>query len=125
MGESTVEFFEGLALRPPNPGLLKAEGAVRFDLEDDGRLEHWVVTIAGGKARATRAGPTDKADAVVRSPADQFDRVVRGELNPKSASMRMLFTVEGDLKLFTFFHRLFPGPPGARDPRVIVRERAR
>lgn len=52
-----------------------------------------------------------------------FDKVTRGEANPIAALLRNEITVQGNLLLFHYFQRLLPGPPGAHDPRELVRER--
>jgi hypothetical protein len=53
-----------------------------------------------------------------------FDNFVRGTANPWSAWLRYQIRIRGKFILFSFFARLFPGPPDARHPRTFSGEGA-
>lgn len=94
-------------------------GTVRLDARDDGRTEHWYLTIADQRVRVDRCA--DEADLVVRADRAVFDRIATGQLHPAAALGRNDLTVQGDIRLFMMLRRLFPGPPGARHPREAAR----
>lgn len=121
MAEPTDEFFDGLGHRGPDPLLMKVRGTVRFDLGHRDGIDHWVLVMSEGNISASRgARPTD---CVVSTDLRFFDKVTTGEANPIAALLRNEIAVEGNLLLFHYFQRLLPGPPGAHDPRELVRER--
>ncbi|MCN0178085.1 SCP2 sterol-binding domain-containing protein [Salinispora arenicola] len=94
-------------------------GTVRLDVREDGRTEHWHLTIADQRVRVHRCA--DEADLVLRADRAVFDRIAAGALHPAAALGRNDLTVHGDIRLFTMLRRLFPGPPGARHPRDAAR----
>lgn len=93
-------------------------GTVRLDAREDGRTEHWYLTIAHQRIRVKRCA--DEADLVLRADRDVFDRIATGQLHPGAALGRNDLTVRGDIRLFMMLRRLFPGPPGARHPREVA-----
>ncbi|WP_026321946.1 SCP2 sterol-binding domain-containing protein [Salinispora fenicalii] len=90
-------------------------GTVRLDLREDGRTEHWHLTIADQQVRVDQRG--GDADLVLRADRAVFDRIASGALHPAAALGRNDLTVHGDIRLFMMLRRLFPGPPDARHPR--------
>jgi putative sterol carrier protein len=121
MADPTADFFDGLGHRGPDPLMAKVRGTVRFDLGHRDGTDHWVVVMSEGNISASRA--ERPADCVVTTDMQVFDKVTTGEANPIAAALRNEITVEGNLSLFHYFQRLLPGPPDARDPREMVRER--
>jgi putative sterol carrier protein len=109
---ATQEFFDDLAARGHEPLLQNASGALRFDLSDGGRTEHWFVAIDKGDVSVSHK--RGKADAVVRVDRAFLDRILTGRENAMAAALRGVLVPEGDLGLLMLFQRLFPGPPGAR-----------
>ncbi|AXO37375.1 SCP2 sterol-binding domain-containing protein [Micromonospora chalcea] len=90
-------------------------GTIRLDLHDDGRTEHWYLTIDRQDVRVDRL--SEDADLVVRADREVFDRMAAGLLHPAAALLRNDIAVEGDLKLLMALRRIFPGHPDARHPR--------
>jgi putative sterol carrier protein len=119
MADPTETLFTGLARRGHQALLEKAHGRVRFDLEHDGDVEHWMLDIRNGEVTVSR-GETGDADTVVRAKKEMFDRIAAGEVNPIAAMLRGVAAAEGDLYLLTLVERLLPGPPNAHDPRKIA-----
>ena len=114
-GDATSGFFEALDRRGPEPSLEQVEGTVRFDLREDEKTEHWLVTIRRGEVSVSREAR--EADAVVGSSPALFERVIRGEENALAAMLRGAMTVAGNLQLILKLERLLPGPPDSRGPR--------
>jgi putative sterol carrier protein len=110
---ATEEFFDALAKRGHEPLLHSASGTMRFDLVDEGSIEHWSVAIAKGNVSVSRRAT--KADALVRLDRALFERIVTGRENAMAAALRGVMVPKGDLGLVMLFQRLFPGPPSARD----------
>ncbi|SCL18105.1 Putative sterol carrier protein [Micromonospora rhizosphaerae] len=123
MTDPIAEFFDGLYRRGHERRLEKRSGIMRFDLACGEQVEHWVLAIDGGDLSVSREARD--ADCVLYSDRDFFGRVVAGEAKPLTAMVRNDIRVEGKLSLFIMFERLLPGPPGARDPRDVARERRR
>ncbi|MCW3839055.1 SCP2 sterol-binding domain-containing protein [Micromonospora yasonensis] len=92
-------------------------GSLRLDLRDDGRTQHWYLTIDGQEVRVTRS--SDDAELVVRADREVFDRLSEGRLHPAAALLRNDLTVQGNLRLLLALRRLFPGPAAAQHPRVV------
>jgi len=109
MSDPTSEFFAALAARGQEPMLRSTSGTMRFDLEDETRLEHWYVTIKRGAI--TVSHETGDADCSVRTSKELFDRLSSGTANAMAAALRGLVLASGDLSLIISFQRLFPGPP--------------
>ncbi|SCG76746.1 SCP2 sterol-binding domain-containing protein [Micromonospora inositola] len=90
-------------------------GTLRLDLHDGGQTEHWYVIIDHQNVEVVRSA--DEAELIVRADRGVFDRLVAGQLHLAAALLRNDLTVQGNLRLFMTLRRLFPGPPGARQPR--------
>ncbi|MDO3700084.1 SCP2 sterol-binding domain-containing protein [Micromonospora sp. C28SCA-DRY-2] len=93
-------------------------GTVRLDMREEGRTEHWYLTIGDQRVQVSRS--TDDAELVVRADREIFDQLARGEIHPAEALMRNEVTVQGDIRLFMLLRRIFPGPPDARHPRELT-----
>ncbi|RZU75615.1 SCP-2 sterol transfer family protein [Micromonospora kangleipakensis] len=123
MSDPTAEFFDGLGHRGHEPLLQEATGTIRFDLEHDHGVDRWFVVIQQGDVRVSRE--EREADSVVRVDKGLFDRIVSGEENLYAAWVRNELRAEGEVRLARLIQRVFPGPPGAHDPRMFARERRR
>lgn len=121
MGEPTDRFFDNLATHGQHALPAKCDGTIRFDLNEGGRTEHWLVTIQHGDVGVSRR--IAEADCIVHIGQALFDRMVAGEEYWSPPIFRGALVAEGDLRLFTAFRTLFPGPPGAHHPRDFVRAR--
>ncbi len=93
-------------------------GTVRLDAREDGRTEHWYLTIADQRIRVRQC--SEDADLVLRADRAVFDRLATGQLHPAAALGRNDLTLQGDIRLFMLLRRLFPGPAGARHPREVA-----
>ncbi|WP_330440770.1 SCP2 sterol-binding domain-containing protein [Micromonospora sp. NBC_00821] len=94
-------------------------GTLRLDVRDDGRTDHWYLTIADQRVRVTRSA--DDAELVVRADRAVFDRMARGELHPGAGLLRNELTVQGNMQLLMLLRRIFSGPDGARHPHELGR----
>ncbi|WP_431875883.1 SCP2 sterol-binding domain-containing protein [Micromonospora marina] len=97
-------------------------GTIRLDLRDGGSTEHWYLTVDRQDVRVDRLA--EEADLVVGADREVFDRIAAGRLHPAAALLRNDLTARGELKLLMTLRRIFPGPPGARDPRDVPAERS-
>ena len=88
--------------------LARLSGTMRIDLTDNGRTEHWYLTITKGTIEVTRRDAP--ADAVLFADKSLYDEMVKGKLNAMSAVLRNVVQVDGDMGLLYSVQRLFPGP---------------
>ena len=103
------EFFDQVASRS-HPLLSGLEGTIRFDLQEDGTVTHWLVRIDHGAVAVSRRNA--RADAVVAADRALFARLVAGEANALTAGLRGQLRLEGATPLVVAFDRLLPSPPG-------------
>jgi glycogen debranching enzyme len=122
MSNPTAEFFAELAQRGHDDRFTNINGTLRFEVEDTDRVHRWLVEIRDGDLSVHEDGD-GAAQTRVRTDRTTFDRIVTGEGSPVAAWVRGRFTVEGSLPLVRVFERMFPGPPGGRDPREVGRTR--
>jgi len=111
MADETSQFFESLRRRGHEPLLEQTEGTLRFELAENGHVNHWFVAVEHGDIAVSRS--RRRADCTIRATKRLFDRVASGEVNALAAVLRGAVAVEGDPELLTRFQRLFPGPPAA------------
>ncbi|MFC4145085.1 SCP2 sterol-binding domain-containing protein [Micromonospora mangrovi] len=93
-------------------------GTLRLDISEDGRTEHWYLTLDRQHVEVSRSA--EHADLVVRADREVFDRLAAGESHIGTALLRNDVTVQGDIKLLMTLRRIFPGRPGARHPRDVT-----
>lgn len=115
---TTEEFFAGVSRRGHEPLLERIDQTVRIDLHDDGRTDHWKLSVRRGDLKVSRE-PGD-ADCVITTTRDVFERVVTGRTKPLAAWLRNQIAVEGRLYPLLMLDRLLPSPPGAHDPRALA-----
>ena len=121
MRDPTREFFNRLDRRAAEVLPSSASGTVRVDLVSEKHVDHWFVTIDKGKVRVTREDR--EADCTIRTGKGTFDRLAEGSANVGALASRTELIVTGSLVQLGYLRRLLPGPPGARDPRTVARER--
>lgn len=121
MSETTRQFFEELGRRGHERVLKKTNGTIRFDLENDHEVDHWLVEIRGGAVRVSQQN--SEADIVIRADTAFFDRMARGEAKPLPAWLRNEITSEGKFRFIVLLERLFAPPPNARHPRALPADR--
>ncbi|WP_165947208.1 SCP2 sterol-binding domain-containing protein [Micromonospora sp. 15K316] len=119
MSDPTGEFFDQLGRRGHERLLAQVSGVMRFDLDHEGRTDHWILAITKGDVSVSRE--ERHADCVVRADRVLFDRITSGEVNALAAWLRNQLTCDGDLLLLRFLTKVFPGPPDAHDPRPAAR----
>jgi putative sterol carrier protein len=119
--DPTADFFNRVIQQRAQLLARPVTATIRFDLERGDGLEQWFITFDRGTVGVSRE--ERPADCTVRASKEIFDRILTGEMNPPTAFFRHEVRVEGDLMVWAVFLKLPPGPPGARDPREIVRER--
>jgi hypothetical protein len=106
--DPTTDFFAQLAAQGQIPMLARLSGTMRIDLTDNGRTEHWYLTITKGTIDVSRRDAP--ADAVLVADKTLYDEMVRGKLNAMSAVLRNVIQVDGDMGMLYSVQRLFPGP---------------
>lgn len=116
MSDATSEFFDQLGRRGHERLLKKTAGTIRFDLEHDHGIDHWLVVIRKGVVSVSRENRD--ADTVIRTDSAFFDRMARGEVKPLPAWLRNDITSEGQFQFIVLLERLFAPPPRARHPRA-------
>ena len=117
-------FLRALEQRGHEPALDRTNGTVRFDLDRNGRAEHWFLEIRRGTFALSRGAGA--ADCVVRGTADVMDDIASGRTNALTAMLRGELSLEGDRRLIVRVQRLFPEPIGRRttdSSRVVGRRR--
>jgi putative sterol carrier protein len=110
MTDATTSFFEGLSRRRHEPLLARVSGTARFDVTDDGDIEHWLVSIAKGDIEVTQAA--EPADCVIRADRDQLNELVTGRINAMAELLRGSLILDGDPELLVLLQRLFAGRAG-------------
>lgn len=112
MPDVISQFFDELSQREREPMLGRTNGSLRFDLDRDGRVEHWRVTLRRGAMTVSHAaGP---ADCLVRTEVALFEDLARGRANFLAAMLRGQVSWEGNPTLLVRFQRLFPAPTGRK-----------
>ncbi len=118
MPEPIADFFQQVAVRGHEPVLEGTAFTLRFDLRHGAGTEHWYVTVDDGDVRVSRE--VRAAECVVHMDAALFRRLIAGATAAQAAWLRGELTVEGNPVPHRLFDRIYPGPPGARDPRDMV-----
>jgi putative sterol carrier protein len=108
MSDPTAEFFQQLGRRGHEPLLEKCSGAVRFDIADRSRTDHWLVHLNKGDISVSQ--DNREADCVVRTAKSVLNGLAKGEVNALSAYLRGLISLEGDPELLVLLQRVFPSP---------------
>ncbi|MEU4781885.1 SCP2 sterol-binding domain-containing protein [Micromonospora sp. NPDC023633] len=117
MADATQDFFRGLARRGHDPRLTAInEGSIRFDIDSDDRVDHWLIAIEKGDITVTEQATG--GDAVVRANRAVFDRIASGEAYFLTTVLRGEAAVEGSPRLFATVRRLFPPPPSSGTTRA-------
>lgn len=112
MTDPTAEFFDELGRLGHQPLLEKVKSAMRFDIVDGKRTDHWLLNVDKGDVAVSHKNAA--ADCVVRADKELFAGIASGEVNAFAAVLRGALAVEGDPGLLVLFQRLLPSPPPAR-----------
>ncbi|MGK5739486.1 SCP2 sterol-binding domain-containing protein [Micromonospora sp. URMC 103] len=119
MGTTAADYLAALTpgRRPDLPEA--TAGTLRLDAREDGRTDHWYLTVADQQVEVSRS--SEDADLVVRAPRAVFDRLANGGVHVSEALLRNDLTVQGNIRLLMLLRRIFPGPADARHPRALGR----
>jgi len=85
-------------------------GAIQYELEVNGSVHTWAMTITDGTARAT-PGRADAPKLIVRSTLPVFLRVAAGEMNGGLALMEGKIALKGDLGIAARLGEMFGDVP--------------
>ncbi|MFI6266595.1 SCP2 sterol-binding domain-containing protein [Micromonospora sp. NPDC051006] len=121
MASTARDYLQGLApgRRPELPE--RTAGTLRLDAHENGTTESWYLTVADQHVEVSRSA--EGADLVVRADRTVFDQLAAGQTHVSSALLRNDLTVQGNIRLLLLLRRIFPGPPDARHPRALGRQR--
>jgi putative sterol carrier protein len=108
MTDATTQFFEELRERGHVPTLAKASGTLGFNIANDKKTEHWLITVDKGDVSASHRGGA--ADCTITCDRAVFNAIASGKTNAFAAALRGSVTVEGDARLIVLFRRLFRAP---------------
>jgi SCP-2 sterol transfer family len=109
--DAISQFFADLA-QPGHLATLESEsGSLRFDVKDDGSVQHWYVTVHDGDVAVTRRG--DPADAIVTADRKHLEAIMSGQMNAMAAVLRGVLDCQGSMATLVMFQRCLPGPPGS------------
>jgi putative sterol carrier protein len=104
MGQTTQEFFAGLADQADTSQTAGMNNSYAFDIEGAGQ---WTVKVADG-AVAVEDGMDDGADCTISTSEEVFEKIVAGEQNPTSAYMTGKLKLKGDMGAAMKLQKLFP-----------------
>jgi putative sterol carrier protein len=114
MSDPSRDFFNRINEQGFDARLGRARGTLRFDVDDGGRVEHWLVSLDRGAIHASR-GADAAADCVVRLDRAALDGVVSGNVNPTAGLLRGAIAATGNIDLLLYLQRLFPARQDAQD----------
>jgi hypothetical protein len=109
------QFFANLAA-PGHLATFEGHSAtLRFDVRDDGQVQHWHVAVSNGDVAVARQNSVTRqnkgADAVIHVERAPFEAIVTGRMNAMAALLRGVLTCEGSMAALMMFQRCLPGPP--------------
>jgi len=111
MGGLTQDQLETLVERSRNRPATAVNGVVRLDVDDEGRVDSWYLTITRGKLAVSHEG--GKADCVITGDLATFDAILSGKANAMAALLRGALVVQDKVVLLTALQGLFLGSPGS------------
>lgn len=120
MGDPTEDFFARVTHLAELPARVRrVQGSIRVDLLRDGQVDHWFLQLRDGRLSVLRE--ERDADCVLVLAKEKFDDLVTGRDSMNVMLPRGDLRLEGSLQMLTVLRILLPGPPGAVDPRELVR----
>jgi hypothetical protein len=117
--DATDAFFDRLTRRGHEPGLVKVDATVSFEISQDNQTDHWLVRIDRGDISVSRE--SGKATAAVRADRALFNHILQGEVYLVSAALRNDLVVEGDPALIVLLGRFLPDEPDPANSNALVR----
>jgi hypothetical protein len=118
MPDPIGDFFEQVVARGHEPLFEGLAFTLRFDLRHGKQTDHWYVAVEDGDVRVSR--DVRPADCVAHMDRALFHRLITGRTGAQAAWLRSEITVDGTPVPHRLFDRIYPGPPGARDPRDLA-----
>jgi putative sterol carrier protein len=119
MSDPSRDFFNRVNEQGFDARLGRARGTLRFDVDDGGPVEHWLVSLDRGGIQVSRAAD-EAADCVVRLDRATLDGIVTGDVNLTASMLRGGIAATGNLDLLLYLQRLFPAGPHAQDRNQTV-----
>ena len=104
MGQTTQEFFDGLAAQADTSQTAGMNNAYAFDIEGAGQ---WTVRVTEGSVAVVQ-GMDEDADCTISTSQEVFERIVAGEQNPTAAYMTGKLKLKGDMGAAMKLQKLFP-----------------
>jgi len=104
MGQTTQEFFDGLAAKADTSQTAGMNNSYSFDIEGAGQ---WTVKVTDGTV-AVESGLSDGAECTISASQEVFEKIVAGEQNPTSAYMTGKLKLKGDMGAAMKLQKLFP-----------------
>ncbi len=120
MPDREQAFFDEVGRLSYVPGFAKTTGTIRFDINHGDRTASWLLSINMGAISVSRDG--GDADCVIHADEKTFLRMTAGETVPAAAYFSNEISVDGSFGLLVMLRYLFPGPPGAHDPRQLAEQ---
>jgi hypothetical protein len=118
--DPTEEFFEQLGRCGYEPRLVRFAGTIRFEVDRDRPVEHWLLKVDQGRVGVTKEdGP---ADLTVKADRVALNRILGAEGGSRdimAAYVRQAITVEGNPRML-YVLRIIGGSPSGRHPRSMV-----
>jgi hypothetical protein len=118
--DPTEEFFERLSHCGYEPRLVRFAGTIRFEVDRDRPVEHWLLRVDQGRVQVTKEdGP---ADLTVKADRTVLNRVFGGGGGSRdimAAYVRQAIMVEGNPRML-YVLRIVGGSPSGRHPRSMV-----
>ena len=121
--DPTEEFFEQLGRHGYDPSLAVLSGVIRFEIEQDGRVDHWFLRGTGGRVEVSR---TERhPDATLHTERALFNEIVSGQRYVQTAALAGDVGLSGSARQTAALARLFRRPdqprrPVATNPRESV-----
>jgi putative sterol carrier protein len=118
MADVVAVVLDSMAARGHEPRLKGMTAAVRFDVLDGRRTQHWLLTVKNGDIEVSQKNAA--ADLVIRCERRLADRLFTGKANAMSAVLRGELSIEGSADLLVLIQRLLPRPRAARQKGVAA-----
>jgi putative sterol carrier protein len=110
MPDPTTEFFQDLRGRGHDPQVRNVDATVRFDLDEGGSTESWLLEMHQGDLEVSTVDSGRAADCVLSTRRAVFNGIASGATNPMVAMLRGELTLEGEPEVFLLCQRLMPEP---------------
>jgi hypothetical protein len=118
--DPTEEFFEQLSHCGYEPRLERFAGTIRFEVDRDRPVEHWLVRVDQGRVQVTREdGPADLTVKADRAALNRVFSAEGGSRDIMAAYVRQAIMVEGNPRML-YVLRIVGGSPSGRHPRSMV-----